>query len=323
MAPTPTPDSRSDASIPLSLVFATAPAVLDGESRLQRFFCRMVAIRHTESRLLDLFNAGLVRGTVHTCLGQEACAVGVVAALDNGHDIVCSNHRGHGHYLATHGDVRGLVAEVMGRPSGVCGGVGGSQHLHRGNFYTNGILGGMPPVATGMAAAEQRLGTGRVVCVFLGDGAMAEGSLYESLNMAGLWKLPILFAVEHNQYAQSTHWATQHAGSLPARAPAFGVPVMEVDGNDVQAVFQAAREQVLRLRDGHGPAMLFMHTYRLGAHSKGDDLRDPAELQARRVDEPIARLRPVLGAGWAAEAERQVQQQVDAIVDELRNEVHV
>ena len=242
-----------DPHTPLSTLFADPVPTTDRESRLQRWFCQMVAIRQCEARLLELFNAGLVRGTVHTCLGQEACAVGVVSALDRRHDIVCSNHRGHGHYLATNGDVRGLVAEIMGRPSGVCGGVGGSQHLHRGNFYTNGILGGMPPVATGMAAAEMRLGSGRVVCVFLGDGAMAEGGLYEALNMAGLWKLPIVFAVEHNQYAQSTHWAAQHAGSLPARAGSFGVPVIEVDGNEVEAVHQATRDIVRRLRGGEGP----------------------------------------------------------------------
>lgn len=305
---------------PLALLFAEPPAAQDRETKLQRFFGQMAAIRHCETRLLELFNAGLVRGTVHTCLGQEACAVGVLAALDREHDIVCSNHRGHGHYLANHGDFHGLVAEVLGLPEGVCGGVGGSQHLHRRNFYTNGILGGMPPVATGMAMAEKRLGTGRVACVFLGDGAMAEGSLYEALNLAGLWQLPVLFAVEHNQYAQSTHWSQEHAGALHERAASFGVPVSEVDGNDVEAVHAAAAACVRRLRGGEGPAMLFMRTYRLGAHSKGDDLRDPAEIEAQRSQEPLLRLRQLIGKPWADAAESHVRQAVDSIVDGLRRQ---
>lgn len=307
-----------DPHAPLAQYFADPSGPLDREQRLQRHYGQMTAIRRCESQLLELFNAGLVRGTVHTCLGQEACAVGVVSALDRQRDIVCSNHRGHGHYLAYCGDVEGLVAEILGLPSGVCGGVGGSQHLHRQNFYTNGILGGMPPVATGMAMAEQRLGSGRVVTVFLGDGSMSEGSLYEALNMAGLWRLPVVYVVEHNQYAQSTHWSVEHAGDLTRRAPSFGVPVREVDGNDVEAVHAAAGDTFAAVRGGAGPAMLFLHTYRLGAHSKGDDLRDPAELAARRAEEPLLRLRQRIGDPWADAADRAVAAQVDAVIAAVR-----
>lgn len=291
--------------------------VHDAKARYRQFFARMQLIRLCEEKLLALFGKGVVRGTVHTCLGQEACAVGVVNALDRSRDIVCSNHRGHGHYLAYCGDVDGLLAEVLGLPGGVCGGVGGSQHLHRDNFYTNGILGGMPPVATGMAAAEAYLETGRVVCVFLGDGAMAEGSLYEALNLAGLWKLPILFAVEHNQYAQSTHWQAQHAGALDQRAETFGVKVATLDGNDVEAVYQAAAAAVARLRSGLGPEMLFLRTYRLGPHSKGDDLRPAEELAEHWVNEPLAHLRRKLDGVWIDDLQAAQAAELETVVEDL------
>nr|WP_295784526.1 thiamine pyrophosphate-dependent dehydrogenase E1 component subunit alpha [Rhodoferax sp.] len=298
-------------------VFSTQDGVPSPEGSRQLFYRRMLAIRLVEQQLLDLVSQGKVRGTVHTCLGQEGCAVGVVAALDNGKDVICSNHRGHGHYLAYSGDVRGLIAEVLGLPTGVCSGIGGSQHLHRSNYYSNGILGGMPPVAVGMAAAERRLESGAVVCVFLGDGAMAEGTLYEALNLAGLWKLPILFAVEHNGYAQSTPSSQQHAGDLEARASAFGVPVSVVDGNDVEHVFAQAKAMVQRIRAGSGAELLFMRTYRLGPHSKGDDLRSEDELLRHRSKEPLFRLMPVLGESWCEQQELILRNEVAKIVSDL------
>lgn len=264
----------------------------------QRFYTQMTLIRHTEQALLELFSEGRICGTVHTCLGQEATAVGMVAALEPTRDIVCSNHRGHGHFLAFTGNVHGLVAEIAGKPNGICRGVGGSQHLHSKNFYTNGILGGMPPIACGMALAEKMRHSGAVVVVFLGDGAMAEGNIYETLNLAAVFNAPILFAIEQNQYAQSTATQSQHGGSLAARAPAFGVPVTEVDGNDVLAVFTASQYIVGLMRQSPQPHMLFMHTYRLGPHSKGDDLRDPVEIQQQRQKCPLTRLRQQLDVDW-------------------------
>lgn len=302
-------------------VFSALAGAPSGDFR-QLFYRRMLAIRLVEQQLLDLASMGKVRGTVHTCLGQEGCAVGVVAALDKSKDIVCSNHRGHGHYLAYSGDVRGLIAEVLGLSSGVCAGIGGSQHLHRANYYSNGILGGMPPVAVGMAAAEQRLHSGAVVCVFLGDGAMAEGNFYEALNLAGLWKLPLLFAVEHNGYAQSTPSAEQHAGDLAGRACAFGVPVSVVDGNDVELVYAQADAMVQRIRAGHGAELLFMQTYRLGPHSKGDDLRSEEELSCRRSSEPIARLTSMLGQPWCDQQKTGLSDEVAKVVRDLLIETH-
>lgn len=290
---------------------------LSEEERKKVFFGQMAAIRSCEQGLLALFSKGLVRGTIHTCLGQEGCAAGVVNALDREKDIICSNHRGHGHFLAYSFDFKGLVAEITGLESGVCGGVGGSQHLHTKNFYSNGILGGMPPVAVGMAAAEKRKGSNSIVCVFLGDGAMAEGSFYEALNLAGLWKLPILFAVEHNQYAQSTHWKVQHAGNLEKRAVSFGVPVLGVDGNRVESVFQAACQCIEAIRSGGGARMLFLRTYRLGAHSKGEDHRSSVELDKFREFDPLLLLRNEIDKQWCDKCEAELNGEIEKLIASL------
>lgn len=264
-------------------------------AELRTLFAKMVEIRAVETALLDLFAAGKLRGTVHTCLGQEAIAAGIVGALNLARDAVCSNHRGHGHYLAYCGDVHGLVAEIMGRSDGVCGGIGGSQHLHRGNFYSNGILGGMAPVAAGIALAEKQKGSGAVTVVFHGDGAMAEGAIAETMNLASLWELPLLIAVEANRYAQSTPITREIAGDLVERGRACGIPSSQVDGNDVMAVHGAARRFVHEIRSGDGPRLLVCDTYRLGPHSKGDDDRDPTEIEAARRLCPIERARPRIG----------------------------
>ena len=171
-------------------------------TQLAAFYERMFFIRRFEETLLDLFSLGKLVGTTHTYIGQEANAVGIIDHLDPAVDVVFSNHRCHGHYLAFADDPFGLMCEVMGKGPGVCGGKGGSQHLCRGNFYSNGVLGSIVPVATGIALAEKKKGSGAVSTVFLGDGTLGEGVTYESLNIASLWKLPVLFVVENNHYAQ-------------------------------------------------------------------------------------------------------------------------
>jgi TPP-dependent pyruvate/acetoin dehydrogenase alpha subunit len=285
---------------------------------LADFYEKMVLINTVESSLLNLFAEGLLRGTVHTCLGQEAIPTGICAALEAKRDIVCSNHRGHGHFLAFGGEARPLIAEIMGDPSGVCGGIGGSQHIHLGNFYSNGILGGMSPVATGMAFAEKRKGSGGVVVQFLGDGALAEGVVSEAFNMAALWSLPILFAVESNGFAQSTPTALEHAGKLSARGASYGIPIAELDGNDVLAVHAAARSAVQAARDAGGPQILFMNTYRLGPHSKGDDGRDPAEIARHAEQAPIRRARAGLDAEWCDTTDRRIAAEIATVIDGIR-----
>jgi TPP-dependent pyruvate/acetoin dehydrogenase alpha subunit len=248
---------------------------------------RMFFIRRFEESLLDLFAQGKLVGTTHTYIGQEANAVGIIDHLEPGRDVVFSNHRCHGHYLAFTDDAFGLLSEVMGRAPGVCGGKGGSQHLCKGNFYSNGVLGSIVPVATGIALAEKKKGTGAVSTVFLGDGTLGEGVTYESLNIASLWKLPVLFVVENNHYAQSTPVELELAGSIPARAAAFGVETAELETTDVEEIHATAGRAVARIRETGDPFFLVLDTYRFSPHSKGDDNRDLAEIDARRERDPL------------------------------------
>jgi TPP-dependent pyruvate/acetoin dehydrogenase alpha subunit len=264
---------------------------------------QMLRIRVFETALLENFSKGLFRGTTHTSLGQEANAVGVLTPLQPG-EAVFSNHRCHGHFLAYGGDPRGLFAELMGRATGVCGGRGGSQHLHWRDFYSNGILGSTVPVAAGAALAEKRAGSGRATVVFLGDGTFGEGVVYEALNMAALWKLPILFVVEDNGIAQTTPLSLHLAGSLAGRFEAFGITARELDTSDVEEILPAAAGALADIRTGSGPRALILHTCRFGPHSKGDDTRaleavakmqaerDPLLIQARRLDaDSLARIK--------------------------------
>ena len=213
-------------------------------SDARALYARMRLIRRFEETLLELFAAGKLHGTTHTCIGQEADAAGVISCLEPERDVVVSNHRCHGHYLAFTDDVDGLLREVMGRVGGVCGGKGGSQHLFAGNFYSNGVLGSTVPVAAGMALAEREKGGGAIATVFVGDGTLGQGVVYESLNIASLWKLPLLVVVEHNGYAQSTPSTLQLAGDVESRARAFGVATSRHDTTDVLEVRAAAREGV-------------------------------------------------------------------------------
>jgi TPP-dependent pyruvate/acetoin dehydrogenase alpha subunit len=255
--------------------------------RLPELYERMALIRRFEQTLLEMFSEGLLVGTTHTCIGQEANAVGVVDHLDPGRDVVVSNHRCHGHYLAFTGDTTGLLAEVMGRETGTCSGKGGSQHLCRGNFYTNGVQGSIVPLATGMALAERERGSGGVTTVFIGDGTLGQGAVYECLNMASLWSLPLLVVVENNRYAQTTPSEVAVSGSIAARAEAFGVANAELDTTDLAAIHAAAGDAVGRVRDGRAPFFLVLNTHRFAPHSKGDDTRDPDDVAALWEHDPL------------------------------------
>ena len=184
-----------------------------GEPRAERLYRRMRFIRRFEESLLDLFERGLLNGTTHACIGQEADAVAIVEHLGDD-DHVFSNHRCHGHFLARTGDALGLMAEIMGKPEGVCGGIGGSQHLCAPGFMSNGVQGGIVPNAAGIALAKQLDGSAGVSVVFIGDGTLGEGATYETLNLASLWKLPLVVVLEDNEWAQSTPSSANLAGSM-------------------------------------------------------------------------------------------------------------
>lgn len=275
----------------------------------EAFYRAMLRIRLFEEHVLDSFPQGLFYGTTHTYIGQEANAVAVLGALQDG-DIVVSNHRCHGHFLAYGGSMHALAAELMGRQTGVCGGRGGSQHIQWRDFYANGILGGTLPLAVGMSLAEKGKGSQRVVVAFTGDGALGEGVVYESLNMAALWSVPLLIVLENNRYAQSTPIGLNLAGGVVERFEAFGVPAVELEATDVVQIHSAVGPLVARARDGGGPQAFVLRTYRLAPHSKGDDTRDPAEIERFRQRDPLKVLERKLPEKTVAEIRQAAEAEV-------------
>jgi TPP-dependent pyruvate/acetoin dehydrogenase alpha subunit len=258
----------------------------ENEAKALRLYRRMFLIRRFEETLLELFSEGVLNGTTHCCIGQEANAVGVLEHLTP-QDHVFSNHRCHGHYLAHTGDVFGLLAEIMGKAAGVCGGIGGSQHIGAPGFKSNGIQGGIVPAAAGIALAQKLRGGDRVSLVFIGDGTLGEGVVYETLNLAALWQLPLWIVLENNGWAQSTPLAHNLAGNMAARFAAFGIPVEELDSTDVEAIEQLAARTLAELRRARGPRATVLHTYRLCHHSKSDDNRPAQEVAGRWEREPL------------------------------------
>lgn len=250
---------------------------------------KALLIRSTEEKLLELFSQGQICGTVHTCVGQEWIGVAVAAHLQPG-DYVFSNHRGHGHYLAFTDDVEGLVAELMGRQTGVCGGRGGSQHLCRDGFFSNGIQGGIVPVAAGLAMAQKLSNTEGIAAVFIGDGTLGEGVCYETLNIAARWSLPLLIVVEDNGIAQSTEQKETLAGSIGGRAEAFGLAWASIGTNKPEELLKTASEAVHYVRSARRPFLLHVQTQRLNPHSKGDDTRCPQVIAELRSRDPLNRL---------------------------------
>ena len=236
-------------------------------------------IRRTEELILDLFSRGLLSGTTHTCLGQELCQMAVVRALNDADDVVLSNHRNHGHFMTYSGYFTGLVAEIMGREAGVCGGYGGSQHMAFRHFHSNGVQAGMTGIGTGIALAR-KMGKGRaLVATMIGDGTLGEGLLYESMNLASIWKAPVLFVVENNGIAQTTYTQDTIGGTIEARGQAFGLLTWHLD-DSASDFSQSVANIVDEMRNAGRPGMLVIDTRRLGPHSKGDDLRDEQERSA-------------------------------------------
>lgn len=256
-------------------------------SSAEELYKLMAYIRVFEKTLLDMFTQGVLSGTTHTCLGQEASAVGVLSSLDKDHDIVFSNHRCHGHFLSYCGEMKKLFLEIMGKPGGVCGGRGGSQHLHFKNFFSNGIQGGGLPISVGTALAQKLKGSNSIVCVFLGDGTLGQGVVYESFNIAALWGLPILFVIEDNGCAQSTPSSLQIAGKIASRPEAFDISVEEIETTDVCRVIQASSKLVDLVRSECKPFCLLIHAGRMGPHSKGDDVRSKEELHELSRKDPL------------------------------------
>lgn len=246
-------------------------------------------IRLGEQLILDQFSRGLVSGTTHTCIGEELTAMAVVRAMNHIEDAVLSNHRNHGHYLTYSGDFVGLVAEIMGREGGVCGGYGGSQHLAYRHFHSNGVQGGMTGIATGLALARKYQESGAIVSVIIGDGTLGQGLLYESMNLASVWDVPLLVVVENNGIAQTTYTRETIGGGIEERGAAFGFSTWRY-GDDDPEFFQKVESAVDNVRSSKRPGFLVIDTRRMGPHSKGDDLRDGEELNEIHARDPLAAL---------------------------------
>jgi 2-oxoisovalerate dehydrogenase E1 component len=251
-------------------------------------------IRLAELLLLRLFSEGLLSGTTHTCLGQEICQMSVVRALDEPDDHILSNHRNHGHFLTYTGDVLGLLTEIMGRAEGICGGIGGSQHLAIRHFHSNGVQAGMTAIGVGRALARRLNGKSGVTAIIVGDGTLGEGLLYESLNLAAIWGLPVLFVVENNRIAQTTSTREMIGGNdILARGAAFGLRTLRLQ--DAAPDFLRQVEVYVDEVRTEGPALLVIDTERLGPHSKGDDLRDACETAYIRSRDPLTAVGRRLG----------------------------
>ena len=248
--------------------------------RWLRMYRQMVTIRLFEEQVNELYTRALMPGLAHLYIGEEAVAVGICEAL-RVDDYITSTHRGHGHCLAKGASPAGMFAELLGKEAGYCRGKGGSMHIAdpaTGNLGANAIVAGSVGIATGAAFSAQRLsktpGSSQVSVCFFGEGALGQGSLYEVMNMAQLWKLPVLYACENNLYNEYTHYSETTAGDILARAAAFGIRAESIDGQDVRAVYATATRLIGRARGGEGPAFLLCNTYRYRGHHVGDVNRD-------------------------------------------------
>jgi len=255
---------------------ATEPKVSQEVALWLRMYRQMVAIRQFEAQVNELYTRALMPGLAHLYIGEEAIAVGVCEALERT-DYITSTHRGHGHCLAKGASPDQMFAELLGKEAGYCKGKGGSMHIAdpaTGNLGANAIVCGSAGIATGAAFSSQRLGNGRVAVCFIGEGALGQGVLYEVMNLAQLFKLPVIYVCENNLYTEYTHYSETTAGEILMRATAFGLDAVSVDGQDVRAVHQTAKRFVDRARNGEGASFLLCNTYRYHGHHVGDINRE-------------------------------------------------
>ncbi len=291
--------------------------------KLLELYRTMVTVREFELRAIAERRAGLIPGFIHSCVGQEATAVGACAALERT-DVIGSTHRGHGHLLAKGGVPKYMMAELAARTTGYCGGKGGSLHMtdfDLGILGANGIVGGGIPIAVGAALAFQQRREPRVALSFFGDGATNEGSFHEALNLAGLWKLPVVFFCENNLYGEGTPQDKQApVADLAKRAASYAMPGVTVDGNDVLAVYEATQAAVERARSGGGPTLVEGKTYRQRGHYEGDPMvyRSQTEMEEWKGRDPIVAFRRrLIDEARIPEADViAIEQRVQATLDE-------
>ena len=294
---------------------------LDPKTLVERYRL-MLRIRFHEEAIKTLFTRGMIGGTTHLYIGQEAIAAGLVTQLRKD-DFISSTHRGHGHMLAKGGELKPMLAEILGRTDGYCKGKGGSMHIASitlGNLGANGIVSGGLPIAVGSGISAKMRGTDQITVVSFGDGAANEGNTHESMNLASLWKLPVLFLFENNHYAVSTETSHSMAGNMEKRAAGYDLPFTRVDGNDLEAVHFAAQDAIAYVRSGKGPFVMQGDTYRIEGHYYGDAMvyRTTEEVDGWRKKDPIMRVEKLLAdRGIMSEPEYQlVRAEIQREVDE-------
>jgi acetoin:2,6-dichlorophenolindophenol oxidoreductase subunit alpha len=291
--------------------------------KLLHMYRQMAAIREFEERANDLYLRALMPGLTHLYQGEEAIAVGICETLRQD-DYVTSTHRGHGHCLAKGATPDLMFAELLGKEAGYCKGKGGSMHIAdpaTGNLGANAIVGGSAGIATGAAFAAKRLDNGRVCICFFGEGALGQGLLYEVMNLASLWKLPVIYVCENNMYNEYTHYKYTTAGEVLARPAAFGIPGEAVDGQDVRGVYATASAFIERARQGKGPGFMLCNTYRYRGHHVGDIKRDyyrakEEEEEWKKTRDPIQRL-----AKWMIDEGLTDQAKLDSIEAGIKAEM--
>jgi TPP-dependent pyruvate/acetoin dehydrogenase alpha subunit len=300
---------------------SSAASQIDSEQLLQ-MYQRMLTIRLFEEQVNDLYTRALMPGLAHLYIGEEAVAVGICEALRRD-DYITSTHRGHGHCLAKGAAPDRMFAELLGKEAGYCRGKGGSMHIAdpaSGNLGANAIVGGSAGIATGAAFSAKHLGTQQVSVCFFGEGALGQGLLYEVMNMARLWNLPVIYVCENNLYNEYTHFSETTAGEILARPTAFGIPAESVDGQDVRAVYATSRRIVDEVRAGTGPAFLLCNTYRYRGHHVGDVSRTyrakQEEQQWMAERDPIKLLRD-----WIIGQKLAGNDQLDAIQAQVKSEI--
>jgi TPP-dependent pyruvate/acetoin dehydrogenase alpha subunit len=290
--------------------------------RWLHMYRQMVRIRTFEQNANELYLSAKMPGLTHLSIGQEAVAVGVCEALEHG-DYITSTHRGHGHCLAKGARLDLMFAELLGKEAGYCRGKGGSMHIadqENGNLGANAIVGGGAGIATGAALSAKVLKNGRVAVCFFGEGALGQGLLYEVMNIASLWELPVIYLCENNLYNEYTHYSETTAGKILARPAAFGIPVDEVDGQDVRAVYGKTRPLVESARKGEGPAFLLCNTYRVHGHHVGDISREYYRSKAEELEwkgnrDPLK----ILGE-WLVQQQIATAETIDSIHREVTTE---
>jgi pyruvate dehydrogenase E1 component alpha subunit len=286
---------------------------------------QMARIRAFEEKVNELYTSALMPGLAHLYIGQEAIAVGVCEALKI-EDYITSTHRGHGHCLAKGASVDRMFAELLGKEAGYCRGKGGSMHIadiDSGNLGANAIVGGSAGIATGAAFSAKHLGDGRIAVCFFGEGALGQGLFYEVMNMASLWKLPVIYVCENNQYNEYTHFSETTAGEITARPEAFGIHTETVDGQDVRAVNETMNRLVERVRSGGGPVFLLCNTYRYHGHHVGDIDRTYYRSKEEEQDWKTNRDPLMILSRWLIDQDLSDQNIFDKIEAEMKDEIEV